>query len=109
MAYLRRPPYTKPIPPDAEIVTVKGKPHARFRGDGGRTVTAPLIKKGDRIRLRSAKWHGVYRDADGKPAGVRYERLALALLPLVQEHATRAAGVEERLSAIEAGIAALVA
>ena len=64
MARLRRMPYTKPIPPDAEIISHKGKPHARFTDDG-RTVLAPLTRKGDRIRLLSKKWYGEYRDADG--------------------------------------------
>lgn len=64
MARLFRQPYTKPIPPDAQRVTVKGKPHARFAEDG-KTVTAPLTKNGDRIRLLSAKWYGEYTDGDG--------------------------------------------
>src|SRR5262245_1434503 len=64
MARLFRQHYTKPLPEGAKIVTLKGKPHARFTDDG-HTVTAPLTKKGDRIRLLSAKWYGEYRDADG--------------------------------------------
>jgi integrase len=52
------------FPAGADIVTIKGKPHARFTEDG-RTVTAPLTRKGDRIRLLSAKWYGEYRDAEG--------------------------------------------
>src|SRR5262245_43676948 len=64
MARLFRQHYTKPLPEGAKIITGKGKPHARFTDDG-RTVTAPLTKKGDRIRLLSAKWYGEYRDADG--------------------------------------------
>src|SRR5262245_46859775 len=64
MARLRRVPYTKPIPPGAQIITHKGKPHARFTDDG-KTVVAPLTKKGDRIRLLSKKWYGEYRDAGG--------------------------------------------
>ncbi|MGW4927981.1 tail fiber domain-containing protein [Agromyces sp. NPDC004153] len=36
----------------------------------------------------------VYRDAEGQPAGIRYERLALALLPLVQDHERRLAALE---------------
>jgi hypothetical protein len=65
MARLFQPPYTKPIPDGAEIVTHKGKPHARYKGDDGKTVLSPLTKKGDRIRLKSAKWYGEYRDANG--------------------------------------------
>src|SRR5262245_45753575 len=64
MARLRRMPYSKPIPRDAEVVAHKGRPHARF-ADGGRTVLAPLTRKGDRIRLLTKKWYGEYRDADG--------------------------------------------
>jgi hypothetical protein len=64
MARLFRPPYTKPIPAGAAIVTHKGKPHARFLDDG-RAVLAPLTKQGDRIRLLSKKWYGEYRDGDG--------------------------------------------
>src|SRR5262249_15321612 len=42
----------------------KGKPAVRF-ADDGRTIIAPLNKKGDRIRLLSAKWYGEYVDGDG--------------------------------------------
>src|SRR4051812_16123405 len=63
MARLFRQPYTRPLPEGAQIVTIRGKPHARFADEGGRTVTAPLTRKGDRIRLLSAKWYGEYRDA----------------------------------------------
>src|SRR5262245_12584378 len=63
MARIFRQAYTKPIPPDAERCTHKGKPAVRFMDDG-RTVTAPLTKKGDRIRLQSAKWYGEYVDGD---------------------------------------------
>ena len=69
MPRLRRMPYTKPIPEGAQIVTHCGKPSARFTDDG-RTVTAPLTKKRDRIRLLSKKWYGEYADADGKPCCV---------------------------------------
>lgn len=36
----------------------------------------------------------VYRDAEGLPAGVHYERLALALVPLIQDHEARLARLE---------------
>jgi hypothetical protein len=42
----------------------------------------------------------VYYDADGAPLGVRYERLALALLPLVQSHERRLATLENGLRRI---------
>jgi hypothetical protein len=38
---------------------------ARFKGDDGKTVTAPLTKKGDRCRVASPVWYGQYLDADG--------------------------------------------
>src|SRR5262249_25038911 len=66
MASLFKRPYTKPIPPDAEIVTHKGKRCARFQDESGKAVVAPLTKKGDRFRLFSAKWYGQYIDANGK-------------------------------------------
>jgi hypothetical protein len=65
MARLFRQAYTKPIPSDAQRVTLKGKPHARFTDEDGKTVTAALTKNGNRIRLRSAKWYCEYTDADG--------------------------------------------
>src|SRR5262245_37592995 len=65
MASLFKRPYTKPIPPGAEIVTHRGKRCARFKDEGGQTVIAPLTKKGDRIRLLSGKWYGQYTDATG--------------------------------------------
>ena len=65
MPRLFRQPYTRPLPEGAERITHKGKPAVRFTDDDGHTVTAPLTRKGDRIRLLSAKWYGEYRDADG--------------------------------------------
>jgi integrase len=53
-----RQQYTRPIPPDAERVTHKGRPAVRFKGTGGRTVVAFLTKKGDRYRMHSPKWYG---------------------------------------------------
>jgi hypothetical protein len=64
MPRLFQPPYTKPIPEGTEIVTHKGKPHARFKDKRGKTVQAPLTEDGQRIRLLSRKWYGEYRDAD---------------------------------------------
>lgn len=65
MAKLRQLLYTKPIPSEAEIVTHKGKPHARFKNRRGKAVLAPLADNGQRIRLWSRKWYGEYRDANG--------------------------------------------
>jgi integrase len=62
VASLLRPTYTRPIPPGAEIVTHKGKRHARFKGDDGKTVLAPLTKDGKRCRVKAEKWYGQYKD-----------------------------------------------
>jgi len=65
MAYLVRPPYTRAIPPGAEIIDRDGKPVARFRTRRGKLITAPLTADGKKVRLRSRKWYGRYRDALG--------------------------------------------
>jgi integrase len=65
MPRLFRQTYTKPIPPGAQPCTLKGKPAVRFTGDDGKPVTALLSARGDRVRLKSAKWYGEYTDAEG--------------------------------------------
>ena len=64
MAHLRKKSYTKPIPESAEILERNGRRFARFRSRG-RLVEAPVSKDGRRIRLRTRKWYGEYRDAYG--------------------------------------------
>ncbi len=93
MARLRRPPYTKPMPLGAEIITHKGRPHARFKDDDGRIVTAPLTRNGDRIRLLSSKWYGEYRDGDGV---LRCEALSTNRIAAEQMLAERVKKVELR-------------
>jgi hypothetical protein len=58
MARVFRKLYTRPIPPDAERVTHKGKPAVRFKGANGKTVIAFLTMKGDRHRRHSPYWYG---------------------------------------------------
>jgi hypothetical protein len=91
-------PYTKPIPPGAEIVTHKGKPHARFVLDG-KTLVAPLTKKGDRIRLHSKKWYGEYRDSDGAlrcdPLSVDKTAAGQMLADLVRKAEMRKANISD--------------
>jgi integrase len=74
MAHLRKKLYTKPIPDNAELVTIKGVPSARFKvikgKDKGKTVIAPLNRSGDRIQLETVKWYGFYTDAAGEPQGI---------------------------------------
>ncbi len=65
MSNLRRIPYTKTIPADAQLVSRKGECFARFKDRQGRTIEAPLTGDGRRVRLLSRKWYGTYRGADG--------------------------------------------
>jgi integrase len=53
-----RQQYTRPIPPDAERITHKGKPAVRFKGADGKTVVAFLTRNGDRCRVPSPTWYG---------------------------------------------------
>jgi integrase len=76
-----RQQYTRPIPPDAERVTLerKGKkvPSVRFKGPDGKTVTAPLTKKGDRCRLPSPTWYG---RVNGQPVPLCTNKTAAELM-----------------------------
>ena len=65
MASLRRKTYERPVPDDAERVTRKGKPHARFRGDG-KLITAPVTADGQRVRLQRSRWTIRYMDETGR-------------------------------------------
>jgi integrase len=62
---LRRIPYTKPLPPGAEVFTRKGKRFARWQDSKGKRREAPLNEDVTRIQLLSSKWYGEYRDPDG--------------------------------------------
>ncbi len=57
MSNIFRKSYTLPIPADAELVTIKGAPSARFKHKR-RTITVPLTKNGSRVRLCSPCWYG---------------------------------------------------
>lgn len=65
MASLRKIPFTKPLPPNAEIFTKKGKRYARWIDGKNRQREAELTADGQRIRGASRKWYGSYTDADG--------------------------------------------
>jgi hypothetical protein len=70
MARVIRQHYTRPIPADAERVTLKVKggrkvPAVRFKGSDGKSIVAPLTRGGDRCRVPSPVWYGQYTDADG--------------------------------------------
>ena len=62
MARIFKPTYPKPIPADAKIVDHDGRPHARFRDRGGRSVIAPLTKDGTRILIEAKKWYIEFRN-----------------------------------------------
>ena len=65
MAYLTKPPYSKPIPAGATIFTRKGQRFARWTTTKGKIVTAPLTEDGQRVRLYNRCWYVVYRDTGG--------------------------------------------
>ena len=78
-----------------QVVTFHYRASLFDEGDPART--APPLEVGliaEDLAALGLHWL-VYLDEDGLPAGVHYERLALALVPLVQDH-------EARLSALEA-------
>ena len=66
MATLRRVFYTRPTPPGAVRLMVKGKPAVRFPGPDGKPIIALCVGDGSRCRIASAKWYGQYTDATGK-------------------------------------------
>ncbi len=62
-----RQQYTRPIPPEAQRVTLKNKKGetiaaVRFRGKDGKTITAPVVMKGkgagQSCRVVSPNWYG---------------------------------------------------
>jgi integrase len=62
-----RQQYTRPIPPDAQHLTITNKkgqqvPAVRFKGSDGKTVTAPVTTKGKHAgklcRVPSPNWYG---------------------------------------------------
>ena len=67
MARVFRQQYTRPIPADAQRVTIKNKkgesvPAVRFKGSDGKTITAPVTLKGKNAgthcRVKSPTWYG---------------------------------------------------
>ena len=71
MAHLRKTPYTKPIPPGAEIVTRKGEKYARWKDSRGRTKSAPLDKDSKQIILEYRQWYIEYEGPDGRRIRVK--------------------------------------
>ncbi len=102
MATVRRVYYTRPVPPNAVRVIVKGKPFVRFDGADGKPVTAPCVGDGSRCRVPSAKWYGQYTDANGKvrrvPLSANKDAARLMLSELVKRVENEKAGVIDRFA-----------
>ncbi len=73
MASLYKPTVTRPLPPDAAVVTHKGKPHVRLKDQRGREVFHPLTADGSRYRAKASKWYGKLKDANGKWVPVKLD------------------------------------
>jgi integrase len=98
---------TKPLPPDAEVVTVKGERVARWRNGRGKLQSAPLSTAPGRIIVESRVYFAKYRDGSGRlrvvTTGCRDKKAAQARLADLEQRAERVrAGV---LTAAEAAIA----
>ncbi len=68
MGSLFKKTVTRPLPPDAEIVTRKGERLARWRDGKGKMRTAPVTTGQDgaeRIRDTSGTYVARYRDGNG--------------------------------------------
>lgn len=66
MASIFKPSYTKPIPPDAEIIHRDGQRFARFEDRTGTRRRVPLTKDGRKLRYQQRKWWIQYTDANGR-------------------------------------------
>lgn len=55
---------TRPLPPQAEIVLHKGKPHVRLK-ERGRSVLCPLTQDGTKMLKPSKCWYFKVRDSNG--------------------------------------------
>jgi integrase len=65
MARIFKQTYTKPLPSGAEVLSKSGRQFARFKGEKGKTVIAPLSDNGQQVIRETAKWYIEYKDADG--------------------------------------------
>ena len=68
MGTVYRKTFTKPLPPDAEIVTRKGNRVAKWKDRRGKTRTAPLTAgrgSSERIVVESGTYLAKYRDGQG--------------------------------------------
>lgn len=84
-----------------QLVTFRYKA-AIYDGPGQAPVEVGLIAE-DLVDL-GLDWL-VFYDDEGRPQGIHYERIALALLPVIQDLATTQQDHESRLSKLEGGTA----
>ena len=92
MARVYKPTYTKPVPPDAEIVVRNGKRFVRIKKRNGRADFAPLTQDGLRCLLEAEHWYARYKDANGvwrKKKGYTDKEATEELARKLQRHADR--------------------
>ncbi len=99
MSRVFRQQYTRPIPADAERVTVERRgrkvPGVRFRGPDGKAILAPLTRNGTRCRVASPTWYG---RVDGAPVPLCANKSAseLMLAELVKKAELARRGICDR-------------
>lgn len=71
MPHIRKPTYTRPIPPGAEPCQVEGKPGIRWKGRGGRWVYGIIGRSPGRCLVRSGKFRIFYTDHESRPTSTR--------------------------------------
>lgn len=73
MAHVHKLTYTRPIPPGAERIKVKGVSCVRWRGRSKEWQVAPLLDDDPtRCRVETTKWYVTYTDpSSGKPVTVQ--------------------------------------
>jgi integrase/recombinase XerD len=68
VAHVFKPVYTKPIPAGAERVKHRDGPAVRWKGRGGKWVTALVCADNPaRCCVEAARWYVEYADHDGRP------------------------------------------
>ena len=93
MGTIYRKQYTLPIPPDAKLITRKGKQLAQWTSRSGKVKTAGLNEAGDRLRCETGTYIAKYRDGDGVvrevSTGCRDKQAAMAVLNDLESMAER--------------------
>jgi len=96
MGFLFKKQWTAPLPPQAEIVVIKGVRTARWRTRSGKLRTAEVIDGADgrlRIRGRTAAYLARFKNADDVwvevPTGCKDEVAARAVLVNLEKQAER--------------------